>query len=372
MRTLAAPLLFACLSVAALAKEPPVTLHVEHANGQLVPGSAFELRFNERMVPEDAVGKPGTEPPLALKPAVVGKWTWVSTQSGVFQPTEAPRLSTSIEVTLRSDLRNAEGKAFRANLKEVFVTPGFRVKGWYATNHWSPEDASAQPRIGVCFSADVDPASAAKSMWFINDAKTRIEATTEHIDLRKTPFGFPAYRSDDHSTLTWVEQFREFRESGGKKGERSIDDDGEPIQKAGPVSRNQLYATPVRALPPGSNWKLVVAKGFTSVDGYQLPLDAVFDIGTITPFSVSRVAPENLVYSGKRITVQFSKPLHKEVRKNPAKFVSITPAVDKLQIAVPDDIYGDRNQVLITGAFELAKDYALTVAAETAAQEPFT
>ena len=106
--------LFSVLPLLAAPKEAPVTLHVDaYPDHALKPSSAFEVRFAEPMIAADAVGKPERESPLVIKPAMTGKWRWLSTQSGVFQPTEPPPLGTTYLVTLAGGLKTADGKAFR-------------------------------------------------------------------------------------------------------------------------------------------------------------------------------------------------------------------------------------------------------------------
>src|SRR6187549_898523 len=101
MRSFAALVLLGGVSAWGAVKEAPVTLFVDTSEiegapqNQLVVGSAFELRFNEPMVADDAVGKPGSDAPIVLKPAIAGTWTWVSGQSGVYQLTEPPALGSS-------------------------------------------------------------------------------------------------------------------------------------------------------------------------------------------------------------------------------------------------------------------------------------
>src|SRR5262245_4981516 len=109
---------------------PPVTLQVETVNdSELTPRSAFELRFDEAMIADDAVGKAGAEAPLVIAPEIKGNWVWLSTQSGVFTLSEPPPLGGKFQVTLRGGLKTAAGKDFRGTIKQSFTTPPFRVKG---------------------------------------------------------------------------------------------------------------------------------------------------------------------------------------------------------------------------------------------------
>ena len=68
----------------------------------------------------------------------------------------------------------------------------------------------------------------------------------------------------------------------------------------------------------------------------------------------------------------FSKRLHKNVRKEPAKFVTVEPAVNNLRVEIPGDVYDEGKLLTVRGEFDLGKDYTVTVAGESAAQEPFT
>ena len=372
MRTFVALLAVGGTAVFAAPNDPPVTLHVQTAEGLLVPNSAFELRFAEPMVTPDAVGKPVADSPLSLKPALPGKWIWVSTQSGVFQPDEPPALSTGYQVQLKSDLKFPSGKAIRVNFKEVFNTPAFRVKGWYAADYWAAEDATAKPKIGLCFPANVDLAAATKQLWFVDDKNTRIAAAAEYMDIRKTREVFPTYRSDDKSNLTWAEQYQEFREGKTAKKSDADEESGEVVQRGGPVFRNQLMVTSVKPLPPGSNWRLIAGADLTAETGQKLGTDYPVEVGAVLPFTINKVAPENLVYSGTRVLVEFSKPLSKDVRKEPTKFVKVDPAPAGLKISEGDNLYDDRKTLVFSGKFEVGKDYTLTFAPELAAQEPFT
>ena len=287
MRSIAALVLAGVVSVSGADRVPPVSLHVETAEypeapvGELTPGSAFELRFAEPMVADSAVGNTELPAPILIKPPIAGTWIWVSSQSGVFQPKEAPALGMSYQVSLRSDLRTAAGKEFRGSLKETFRAPKFRLKVWYAQDYWEPGDATANPKIGLCFASDVELAGAQAKLWFINDAKVRIEAVAEHVDIRKTNYAFPSYRSDDKSNLTWAEDFEEFRNAGAKEKPGSeSEEDGEVVQKGGPVFKNQLTVKPAKPLPPGVNWKLIVGKGLPGVADQILEADVPIDIGT--------------------------------------------------------------------------------------------
>ena len=375
MKLSAALALLLALPLFAAPKEAPVTLHVDaYENHALKPSSAFELRFAEPMVAADAVGKPDREVPLVIKPAMTGKWRWVSTQSGVFQPTEPPPLGMTYQVTLAGGLKTADGKAFRGALNETFRSPVFRVKGVNMVDYFDAKDAPALPKAMLLFSANVDPASLAPLVKFMNADKRTIEATVRRATGQEG--SFPAYRSDDRSASTWEDQVREHLAGAPARKAQTEDedeDDATQAPKAAVVFKNQIIITPAKPLPPGKNWQLVVSQGAASADGaFKFRADYVTPIGDVRPFELSSAAVENLAVSGKKVTLLFSKRLAKAVKKEPAKFVTIEPAPANLKVDLGDSVFSDVNTIVLRGDFALGTDYTVTVAGETAAFEPFT
>jgi uncharacterized protein YfaS (alpha-2-macroglobulin family) len=375
MKLSAALAFFLALPLFAAPKELPVTLLVDTQDIHVLkPASAFELRFAEQMVANDAVGKTDREVPIVIKPAMTGKWRWVSTQSGVFQPTEPPPLGTTYQVTLAGGLKAADGKAFRGSLNQTYSTPAFRVKGVNMMDYFDVKDAVSQPKAMMIFSANVDPATLAASVKFVDADKRAIGATVRYLNGKDGMF--PAYRSDDRSALTWETQVREHLAGAPAKKEQAEDEDEDDAPqplKAVPVLKNQIVVTPVKPLPTGKNWQLVIVQGAPSADGaFKLPTAHVTVIGDVRPFELSSAAVENLAVSGKMVTLNFTKALAKAVKKEPAKFVKVEPAPANLKFGVGDNVYSDNNSIIVRGDFALGTDYTVTVAGETAAAEPFT
>ncbi len=367
--------LLSSITLFAAPKDAPVTLLVDTLeNHVLKPSSAFELRFAEPMVAADAVGKADAESPLVIQPTIAGKWRWVSTQSGVFQPSAPPPLETTFVATLAGGLKTAEGKVFRGTVKESFSTPAFRVKGVSMLDYFDVADAPAQPRVMLLFSADVDPAALGAQVKFVDAEKHSVDAVVRRPG--KDEGAFPPYHSDDRSALTWDAQVREHLAGGPAKPQAAKDgddDDDQPAPKAAPVLNNVIFVTPAKPLMPGKGWQLVVSQGAPSADGgLKLGGAHVTNIGIVKPFTLDRVNVENLPVSGKRVTLAFSKRLGKAVRKDAAKFVSVAPAPANFKIAWADDLLSDNNALLVTGDFALGTDYTITVAGETPAFEPFT
>jgi uncharacterized protein YfaS (alpha-2-macroglobulin family) len=277
-------------------------------------------------------------------------------------------------VTLASGLKTADGKTFRGSLNQTYTTPAFRVKGVNMMDYFDEKDAQAQPRAMMIFSADVDPAALAAHVKFVDADKRSVDAMVRRLAVKDGVF--PAYRCDDRSALTWDAQVREHLAGAPTKKKSSDEDEDEDDASqpmSGPLPKNQIVVSPAKPLVPGKNWRLIVAQGAPSADGaFKLAEANVTNIGDVQPFTLTSAAAENLAVSGKKVTLIFSKKLGKAARKEPAKFVKVEPAPANLKIAIPDDVFSDINTIVVRGDFALGTDYAITVAGETPAAEPFT
>lgn len=339
---------------------------------ELKPSSAFEVRFTEPMVSGDAVGKQ-VESPLVITPSITGKWSWMSDSSGVFMPSEPPPLSTTFKFSLRSGLKNMAGKTVKALFKETAWTPSFGVKGSNSYNSNNTEDASERPTILLLFTAAVKASDGGIHARFEDNKQNKVAATVEQgIPGKGYEHRITRYQSSDRSILTWEEQFAEFRKpaTGVKKPvhdveEAEVDENGAVVVGDMTPQTNLLRVTPVSALPAGEGWRLIVEKAMPSADRkHTMPEPFEFQIGKVIPFGVSEVKPENLLYTGKRLKVTFTKQISKEGKKELTKWISIQPEVPGFKVTVNRDYWdGNGSQVLIEGEFELAKDYTLKFAA---------
>ncbi|MEK0449778.1 MAG: hypothetical protein RL088_2046 [Verrucomicrobiota bacterium] len=345
---------FAALALlSATAFAAPVTLI--HDGRLWRANSAFELRFPEPMVQPDAVGKQ-TESPLVVQPKVAGTWRWLSTQSGVFTPTEPPAQGATFELGLRGGLKNAAGGAVKESLRETLTTSPFRVKGWAAPGYLNTEDAPVLPRVSLLFSAPVDAKSIEERIWFLGPNALKIPAKVTAAEPKKGgDHEFPEYRSDDRSPLAWEDAFRVAQETAT---------DGKELSEALlAAQRNHVFVQPAKELPPGEGWMMIVAQGLpASAGGYKLSAPYNVKIGKVKPFTVERVSTENLINSGKVLTLDFSKHFGKAVKQESiAQWVKIEPEPPGLKIAINPSLWSD-SAVTLRGDFELGRDYTVSVA----------
>ncbi len=342
---------FTFTSLAAAADKPAVTLHCARP---LEPASTFELRFPEAMVAAEQIGQPAQPSPVVFRPAVKGRFTWLSQRSGTLTPDAPLALSTTYLLTLEPGLAKADGKPLGATFRETVKTPPFELKGWNSVGARSEQDAAAEPKFSLLFNANVEVAGAGRFCKFVNQAGDEVAARVERPDPAKHPEQyFPNWRSKDSSLLTWTERFQETR-----------------VGQAPPAAQargNQLWVTPVQPLPAGDKWRLVIAAGLPATEGNLRLLEpAEAKIGKVRPFEITAAEATNYINGGRWLKVRSSKVLAKEVTAgNLARWVRVEPEPKGLKAEV------DGAELGFTGEFELDREYRVTVEAGLPAAEPF-
>ena len=318
--------------------------------------SSFEVRFPEPMVGAGTVGSQA-ESPLVITPKVTGRWKWLSTQSGLFTPTEAPAQGASYILSLRSNVMTAAGKVVKEQLRETLTTAPFRVKGWVANPYINNDNAPAVPKLGLLFSAPVDAKSIEQRIWFLGPNAMKIAAkVTQATPKSGDNHVFPAYRTDDRTELAWEDAFRVAHETAT---------DGKELAAAlSSAQRNHVLVQPVSELPPGDGWQLIVAQGLPSAaGGYKLVSPFDVKIGKVKAFTVDRVATENLINAGKMLTLDFTKGFAKSMKRDDiVKFVKVEPEPPGMKIAINSSLWSDA-AVTVNGDFNLGKDYVVSIAA---------
>jgi len=212
---------------------------------QLEPTSTFELRFDDVMIPADQVGKTAETPPVVFRPAIKGSFVWLSQRSGTFNPEEPLALSTTYLLTVAPGVKKADGQPLPAVFREMIKTPPMQMKGWNSPSAIYKENATAEPHFSLLFNANVDAAAARPFIQYESKNGEHVPAQVEQAN----PTGdsdqyFPAWRSNDHSLLTWSARFYEKRAAGS----------GLEARHAPAEGANHLWVTPVHALSAGGVW----------------------------------------------------------------------------------------------------------------------
>jgi uncharacterized protein YfaS (alpha-2-macroglobulin family) len=326
---------------------------------RLDPTSTFELRFATEMVPASEIGKAAAVSPLVFSPAIDGQFIWLSTRSGTFAPKGVLPIGTKYQISLRGGLKDTAGRDVKSALRENVETPPMRVKGVDALGGSDPENASATPRYLVLFNANVDASASAKYIRFVNGAGVKIEARVEGDDPKNRERAFPIYQSDDRSLTAWGE-----KPSPVSADEETFDSDNE---KPHPLRKNVLFVAPTKPLPPGTDWKLIVDAGLPATEWKSvLPVRKEIPIGVVKPFAISSISAESNRVAGRRIVIQFSKPLAEEISAdNIARWISVAPVPEKFKPEVEGDT------VTLKGEFVLGAKYRVTTKPGLPSKEPF-
>ncbi len=346
LRLLAALLGLACGSLRAAA---PTVDFIENPTA-LSPTRALELRFSHDMVASGDLQKPDNLAPIETIPPVEGKWTWQSTRSGIFTPSEPWPLATTIQIHLRDGLKTTSGEAMLEKWQRTLDMPPFAVQAWSSLSYRSQNDAASEPEYVLLFNADVDPSDAAASFKFTRAGGETIGATVE-LPAAKRP-GMSYFSNWEvkvpRSLLTWQERFKS------------------EVMPAGP-RKNQLFVKPAKALPAGEGWRLIVTAGLPAKEGNLRTLTTLeIPIGKVWPFEPAGVEALNVLNAPKRIRINFTKSVLGTLETATlARWISITPAPGKLEAKVVD------RWVEYTGEFVRGQKYRVSVEPGLPAAEAF-
>jgi len=349
-----------CLVSAALGEERGVQLLLP--SRRLDPTSTFELRFPNEMVSADQVGKGAGTSPLVFTPAVEGQFLWLTTRSGTFAPKGILPLGVKYQISLRPGLKDTAGREIKSALRESVETPPMRIKGIATLGSSDAEDALATPRFLVLFNANVKAEACAKYFRFVNGAGARIEARVEQGgDPKDRDRTFPTYESDDKNLTIWGEQAPPTVET---------DEENQPDKekaKPAPLRPNVLFVTPVKPLPPGKDWKLVVDAGLPASEWkVTLPVRDEMVIGAVKPFEIKSLAAESNRVAGRRIIIQFSKALAPDVSAETiSRWISVAPVPPKLNVKIEGDT------VTLRGEFALGTKYRVSLKPGLPSEQPF-
>jgi hypothetical protein len=330
-------LLLTCsLSFASAADE---LIELIESPNSLGPARTLDLRFTEEMIPAQDVPKGDAPSPITLTPAIAGKWTWQSTRSGVFSPTQPWPLATTVQIRPREGLTTTSGKPIPADWRRTLEMPAFAVQAWSNLSYHSEEDQSAVPRYALLFNAEALADGTGQSFSFKRAGGEAIPGKISATDAKNPGLSyFQKWIGPDRSLLTWTERF-------GAQG-----------MAQGP-RKNQLFVTPVKPLTPGDGWRLIAAAGIPAADGTLHTLNTIeIPVGTVKPFEIKSIEATNYLHQGRQLRITFNKAISKEFEPSDlGKWISISPAPENLEAKV------DGSVVEYSGKFALEQEYRVAV-----------
>jgi len=305
------------------------------------------------MVKGDQVGLAATNSPLVIRPPIAGTFTWLSSRSGAFTPSEPLGLDTKYELGLRTGLRCADGQPSDAALHWTLQTPAFGVIG--ARPDRSDTNAGAEPEIKVAFNADVHAADTGPYLYFRDAAGHRVPA-----EVRQGTFEELWSDYESGSLQTWKHDAAAMNQPAGV----------DPASPATPEPTNEaphlLVVTPKPPLPVGKGWKLVIARGLPAADGsLHSRQHREVSIGDVTPFVVQEVTAQNYINSKPSIEIAFSKPVPESLTNEFQQWIDLSDAPTNLSAHVRG------SRLVFEGDFKGGTSLTVRIKPGLASTEPF-
>src|SRR4051794_21698215 len=297
------------LSAGAVVAAPEPDVQLLLPSRTLEPKSTFEVRFASEMVSADQIGKPAAVSPLVFQPPIDGSFIWLSTRSGSFAPKGVLPIGTRFQIAIAPTLKDGAGRSIGAKFHETAETPPLRVKGAYQNGGRDSENATVLPRFLVLFNANVNADAASKFIRYEDVARNRVAARVEQVrNTDERDRSFPKWNSDDRSLGAWTAQSETQEEE--EPATDSEDDEDAPlkVKKSGPARGNILFVAPVKPLPPGKDWRLVVDAGVPAAEWkVALPTPKQIAIGHILAFAPKSISAEANRVDGRRVLIEFPK-----------------------------------------------------------------
>ncbi len=331
-------------------------VHLMDESDTLEPTATFEFRFEQPVVAGSLVGSVATPSPLVITPDLPGEWTWLSRRNGVFHPHSAPLLGRAYRLSLAigSDIQ----------FERVLRTPEFAVIHTVPRD-FNPDNLSCTPSVRVYFNADLKPADAAGFVEFIDATGRRAQANVRQVTRADQD---DWSETGPQAPLTWNERFVEAkpRESAARPATPRAAGAKEP--DSAQTIANGLVIFPAEPLPVGANWQLRLRAGLPAADPYlQFARDTTIALGNVIPFAATDVSARSSLQSGRRILIEFSKPVSPELNgSNVLKWMAVTPSPSNLVASLAS------STVSLEGDFQLDEHYLVTVKAGLPAREPVT
>lgn len=325
----------------------------------LEPATTFELRFDQPVAAAEEVGQRATNSPLVITPPISGNFVWLSRRSGLFTPIEPAELGQAYHFSLRAGWRAGESSA---RLARTLRTPPMTV---IAAGAWETgsSNAPSEPEIKLQFNVDVSASDARTFLDFRNAEGARVPAEARQATATDY-FNYSRFSTSAGSQWTWNQQFR--RAATNASPAAPVPGDSDDTSEE-PIS-NRIVVWPARPLPVGRGWKLVVEKALPSpetrsrlLQPYEVP------VGNVTPFRLDAVSAENSLARGRRLILNFSKPISSTINTNNwADWISVSPRPANLSASIYPSGIG------FSGEFSLNTRYAVHVQAGFPAEESFT
>lgn len=312
---------------------------------ELAPDSTLEVVFPTPMIAKEQIGSKAEQSPLVVKPAIAGEFHWVSTRSGHYRLTQAPKFNAEYQFSLAAGLKDLQGKPLSTEELGTYNSAAFRILE-YSPSYFYGSDIQRSPKFVAEFNDGVNAADTAAHIQFVSETPPLTVAAKARTALGKD---FSRYH-ELHPT--WAEEIAKIK----------------PKIEAEAPRLNAIVIEPAEPLPVAAKWKLVINTTLTNAAGYaSLTAGENVALGDVKPFEVRKIHAHTPFDQKYYVNVDFNKGLlpTKEggydekgiqaVADQLARHVHIEPEVPGLTAA----IYGQTLQ--ISGDFKVKTFYRVVV-----------
>jgi uncharacterized protein YfaS (alpha-2-macroglobulin family) len=331
------------------------------------------ITFSTAMVPPDKVStfaRPLEQPcPIVLDPLLDVHWKWVSQTEGELRPpvNYTPHdfgvavRRIMYRARLRKDLRDLEGKLVDPqNWGVQFVDDSFVLSGVEFLNVVRKSESQGRNKPASEEEAS-DEADAESAPGKEQGGKPAIEQRTMGDKLPARPRVRLEFSRD--VKVQDVARAVLFEDSSSHE-QFPVEANIEGVQTESP--QGWVLIEPVKPLPPGRTYLLVVERISASPSGEQLPRQRVLPAGTTYPITIKVVAGYNQPVKGAFIRVRANKPFDPESATTQS--IIVEPPIANLKI--DRDVRNGRT-IELRGDFDPKKVYKVTLKASLRSVDQF-
>jgi alpha-2-macroglobulin len=272
-------------------------LSVDGIEEALHLGAILTITFPTAMVTPDKIDAEDVESPIDIWPPLDTDFIWRTQSQGELIVKGPLMPGQSYRFRLREETKDVKGNAVEANVWGFeMVAPMLRV---IEEGYGERSNLNSSPQVPLVFNYPVRLSDAASRLWF-QDRASREKFAAEI--LLNVPEGEMANAPTVDAAEEAQQEVTAFR------------------------------VRPLKPLPVGRQYDLVVDGICDAHGGRALPYPQVFPVGVTRPLRIDYVAARNLPLEVPHIEVKFNQLLSDTVL--PKDALEITPAVSKLRLRV--------------------------------------
>ena len=334
--------LLRALTVTCIALTSPLTAapEIRLSNPEIRPETAIEIYFDQAVVPQTQVNKIQSNKILNITPTWKGKIKWLSTNSALFLPSQAPQMGIEYSFKLSSGIKHLDGTSVPAKKLKKISSSHFKADYTRTTGKL---ESNRTPATYIRFNDDISPTALKKLFYYRNKENNIIAA---NIRLAR----WQDLESSYYIKPNWNQRFQNMLilRAGGEIAKQEF--------QPSDILQNGIIVTPQTPLPVGQDWKLHLKKSApNSTTTQRTNTGFFFTLGNLDPFRISSANASVYTDEERKIYISFNSPLPKSI--DPAalsEFISISPTPAKLKFAQT----GSRG-IVATGDFNQNNEFTI-------------